>query len=263
MNAYAATVSARFRMLMQYRGAALAGVVTQVFWGFLRVMIFTAFYESTSARQPMTLAQTTGYLWLCQAFLVLVMMGADSELAAMIRSGNVAYDLVRPVDLYGYWLARSFSSRAAPMVLRAGPILLVAAAVGQLHWPASAVRGALFAVSIALGLVLASVMYATVTISLLWTISGDGVARIAPPVIFFLSGLIIPLPLFPNFVQPVLRTLPFRGLVDVPFRIYLGQMPAGAIGPGILQQVIWIVALAILGRMLLAIGLKRVVAQGG
>ena len=36
MNAYTATLSARFRMLMQYRGAALAGVVTQVFWGFLQ-----------------------------------------------------------------------------------------------------------------------------------------------------------------------------------------------------------------------------------
>jgi ABC-2 type transport system permease protein len=250
-------------MLMQYRGAAFAGVVTQVFWGILRVMIFTAFYESTSQAQPMSLAQTTGYLWLCQAFLILVMMGPDSEIAAMIRTGNVAYDLVRPLDLYNYWLARSFSSRAAPMLLRAGPILLIAALIGQLHAPASWARAGLFVVSITLGLLLASVMFAAVTISLLWTISGEGAARILPPLVFFLSGLIIPLPLFPNFVQPILRALPFRGLVDVPFRIYLGQLAPTEICAGIAQQLVWIVLLAILGRVLLGRGLHRVVVQGG
>lgn len=263
MNPYAATLSARFRTLMQYRGAALAGIVTQIFWGLLRVMIFTAFYESNSQIQPMSLAQTTGYLWLCQAFLILVMVGPDPEIAAMIRTGNVAYDLIRPVDLYNYWLARSFSSRAAPMLLRAVPILLIAALINQLHAPATLARAGLFLLSISLGLILASVLFAAITVSLLWTVSGEGAARIGPALIFFLSGMIIPLPLLPNFAQPMLRALPFRGLIDVPFRIYLGQLPPHEIAAGIAQQLLWIVLLAILGRLLLARGLKHIVAQGG
>ena len=39
MSAYAAVFAARFRVLLQYRAAALAGLGTQVFWGLVRVAI--------------------------------------------------------------------------------------------------------------------------------------------------------------------------------------------------------------------------------
>lgn len=263
MKPYMATLSARFRMLLQYRAAALAGVVTQVFFGLVRVMIFQAFYRSSTGAQPMTSAQTTTYLWLGQAFLIITMMGVDTELAAMIRAGNVAYDLIRPVDLYNYWLARAFSSRAAPLVMRALPIFLIAALIGQLHAPASVLHGALFVVSITLGLLVATALYATVTISLLWTISGEGASRIVPPLVFFLSGMIIPLPLFPNYLQPIIQVLPFRAMIDVPFRIYLGQLVPREILIGFVQQIVWIGVFIIAGRCLLTRGLRRLVAQGG
>ena len=263
MKPYLASLSARFRTMLQDRTAALAGVVTQVFFGFVRVMIFQAFYQSSHAPQPMTSQQTTAYLWLGQAFLLLAMLGVDSEIAALIRSGNVAYELVRPVDLYNYWLARSFSSRAAPMALRALPILLIATLIGQLSLPASPLHALLFLISISIGLILSAVLFAIVTISLLWTISGEGAARIVPPLVFVLSGMIIPLPLFPQFLQPLIRALPFRGLIDVPFRIYLGQLSTHEIITGFIQQTVWIAIFIITGRTLLSRGLKRLVAQGG
>ena len=55
MSSYAAILSANFRTLLQYRSAAIAGLVTQIFWGLIRVMIFEAFYRSTTTEQPMTL----------------------------------------------------------------------------------------------------------------------------------------------------------------------------------------------------------------
>ena len=41
MRAYTAVMSARLREALQYRAAAVAGMVTQLFWGLIRVMIFT------------------------------------------------------------------------------------------------------------------------------------------------------------------------------------------------------------------------------
>ena len=69
MKAYWAVLSARFRTLLQYRAAALAGLGTQVFWGLIRVMIFGAFYRSTTAPQPMTYPEVVTYVWLGQAFI--------------------------------------------------------------------------------------------------------------------------------------------------------------------------------------------------
>ena len=36
--------------------------------------------------------------------------------------------------------------------------------------------------------------------------------------------MIIPLPLFPDWAQPVVWALPFAGLVDLPFRVYTGHI---------------------------------------
>ena len=40
----------RFAMGLQYRTAALAGIVTQFVWGFMEIMIFKAFYRADAAR---------------------------------------------------------------------------------------------------------------------------------------------------------------------------------------------------------------------
>ena len=62
MRPYLAIVSARFRMLLQYRAAAIAGVWTQVFFGFVLLMVYEAFYRSTDAPQPLTFPQLASYV---------------------------------------------------------------------------------------------------------------------------------------------------------------------------------------------------------
>ena len=120
MKAYAAVIGVRFRMLLQYRMAAVAGLGTQVFWGLIRMMFFTAFYRSTTARQPMSLADVITYVWLGQAMLGMLPWIIDREMRAMIRSGTVAYELARPLDLYTFWFCRDIARRTAPTLLRGG-----------------------------------------------------------------------------------------------------------------------------------------------
>ena len=55
MRGYLALTAARFRVLLQYRAAAMAGIVTQLFWGLIRMMIFLAFYGSSSRAQVLEL----------------------------------------------------------------------------------------------------------------------------------------------------------------------------------------------------------------
>src|SRR5262245_1447516 len=118
MKAYIAILSSHFRSLLQYRAAAFAGVMTPLFFGGVRVMIFDGFFRSGAAPQPMTSGEVVTYIWLGQAFLLLTMFGADSDVAAMIRTGNVAYEMTRPIDLYNLWFTRALAGRLAPILLR-------------------------------------------------------------------------------------------------------------------------------------------------
>jgi ABC-2 type transport system permease protein len=260
---YGAVLSARFRMLLQYRAAAIAGMGTQLFWGLILTMVYEAFYRCASGPQPMTLDQVINYVWLGQAMFAMLPWSIDAELRAMVRSGAVAYELVRPVDLYSLWYCRALASRAAPTVLRAVPLFATARLFFGLDAPASWASGAAWATAtmgaLLLGCAIANLMH----ISLLWTLTGEGIVQIVQVSIWMLSGMIVPLPLFPDWAQPVLALLPFGGLADLPFRLYSGHLPASALWPALGQQLLWTAALVVAGRLLLARGLRRLVIQGG
>ena len=268
---YAALLSARYRMLLQYRAAALAGAVTQLFWGFVRIMILLAFYRSSRAAPPMAFPDVVTYVWLGQALLALLPWNHDALLEREIRTGGVAFELLRPLDLYAYWAMRTLAMRVAATSLRALPIVVLAGLVlpwvGLYDWrlapPHSAAAAALFALALGVAVALGCAITMLVHVSLLWTISGDGMARIMPTLVTVFSGMVIPLPLFPEWSWPILRALPFRALVDVPFRIYSGDIPAGEAAWPLALGVAWSLAFVAAGRALLARGQRMLVVQGG
>jgi ABC-2 type transport system permease protein len=258
-------------MLLQYRAAAMAGAVTQLFWGFIRIMILLAFYRSSSAEPPMAFADIVTYEWLGQALLAFLPWNHDMTLEKQIRDGDVAYELLRPLDLYTFWIMRVLATRVASVSLRALPIVLLAGIVlplaGLDDWclapPVTLASGAFFVLAMIVAVALGCAITMLVHISLLWTISGDGISRLMPGLVTVFSGMVIPLPLFPDWAQPLLNALPFRALVDVPYRVYTGDIPtAEALAP-IALGAGWTVALILCGRHLLRRGQRVIVVQGG
>ncbi len=271
MRAYLAIIAMRFKMLLQYRAAALAGFGTQLFWGFIKVMVFVAFFEASDRVQPMSFAQVLVYIWLGQALLALLPWNVDQEIAAEVRTGAVVYQLLRPLDLYWFMFARTLVFRAAPTLLRAIPMVLFAMLLlpllGVPEWrlqtPPSVAAGLWFAASVAATLLLATAVTMVMHIALFWTVSGDGFNRLMPGIVPVFSGLIIPLPLFPDWLQPVLYWQPFRGLADVPFRIYSGHIAASQALQEILLQCMWAALIVLFGLWLLDVARRRVVVHGG
>lgn len=263
MRAYLAVVDARFRSLLQYRVAAAAGFGTQLFWGLIRVMVFTGFYNSSTAHQPLSYPDAVTYLWLGQAFLAMFPWNVDYDIRSLIRSGNVAYELLRPLDLYAFWFSRVLAFRTAPVILRVVPMFIVAGLLFGMKLPPSPESLGLWVVSMVGMLALSCAITTLLTLSLLWTISGDGITRIMPGVVVLLSGMLVPIPLMPKWAQPILNALPFRGVCDTPFRIYSGNMPVAEAIPAIAQQFLWAVILVFIGRLALSRGLRKLVLQGG
>jgi ABC-2 type transport system permease protein len=263
MSSYWAILGARFRTLLQYRAAAFAGFGTQLWWGLMRVMIFEAFYRSTTAPQPMTIEQVITYIWLSQAMLAMLPWNIDSDIRAMVRSGTVAYELLRPVDLYWLWFSRAVALRSAPTVLRATPMFVLAGLFWGMQLPASWPAAGAWILAMGAALLLAAAVSTLLGITILWTISGEGIARLLTICVMVFAGTLVPLPLFPDWAQGFLNFLPFRGLVDIPFRLYTGHIPASHALPMLAHQLGWTLALIVMGKALLARGARRLVVQGG
>jgi ABC-2 type transport system permease protein len=269
---YRALLGARFRMLLQYRAAAIGGLFTQVMFGFLLIMVYEAFYRSSGAGvQPMAFAQLATYVWLGQALLMMLPWNVDVEMRAMMRSGAVVYELSRPVDLYAWWFARALAQRTAPVLLRAAPMVVFAAIVlpliGLDAWrlaaPPSLAAGLGFVAALACGLAVSCAISVLLYIAWLWIATAEGVVTMVSTVVSMFSGLLIPLPLFPDGWRPLLRWLPFAGVLDQPARVYSGAIAGGELAIVLARQAGWVIALVALGRWLLGRGLRRVVVQGG
>ena len=270
MTPYLAIVGARFRMLLQYRAAALAGLGTQVFFGLVLIMVYEAFYRSARVVPPIAFGQIVSYVWLGQALFAMLPWNTDREWRSMVRSGAIVYELCRPVDLYGFAFARELARRTAPTLLRAVPMVvfatLVLPAIGLPEWrlgapePAAAIG---FVASFACTLVLACTIGVLVNITVIWTLEGAGITTLLTASVTLFSGMLIPLPLFPDWAQRALAWSPFAGLVDLPFRIYSGHIAGGDVALALARQVGWTLALVAFGRWLLGRGLRRVVVQGG
>ncbi len=263
MTPYLAICRTRLSMLMQYRSAAIAGIGTQLYWGLIKVMVLTAFYASVQTPQPISLQQAVTFIWLGQALLTMLPWKVDREVEGLIRSGNVAYELVRPLDLYWHWFARGFALLNTLSLLRGSVLFLIAGSFLGLSAPVSVSAGFCFALSIACASLLATSIITLVVISLFWTLSGEGILRLLPQVVIVLTGVLVPLPLYPEWMQTFLSWQPFRGVVDIPLRLYTGIIPANETIYYLAFQLGWTAFLVCAGRNVMKRAVKRVVIQGG
>jgi len=270
MMGYVAIIAARFRALLQYRAAALGGLFTQTFFGLVRIMILRAFYAASSTAAPISLPRVITYVWLGQATLLLIPWRTDEDVAEQIRSGNVVYELTRPLDLYTVWLARSLAWRTAPVFLRMLPMFVVAMVIvpivapgWELGLPASPVAFVMWIACFAGAVFVSAALTALMNVTLMWTLTGDGVPMLVATCATMFGGLVIPLPLYPEWAKPVLFALPFAGMLDLPSRVFSGDIAASSAPWVLAHQLAWTLALVALGRWLLSRGVRRLVVQGG
>lgn len=267
MKKYQALFTIRFSSGLQYRAAALGGIATQFAWGFMELLAFLAFYKANPGAYPMEFSQTVSYIWLQQAFLALFMTWFyEQDIFETITSGAVAYELVRPIDLYNRWFCHSAANRLARAVLRCFPILLVAFIVPEplrMSLPPDLGQFGLFMISVPLSLGVVVAFTMLVYISVFFTLSPIGVRIVAALLADFLAGGIVPLPFFPDVVRGVVEILPFAAMQNMPLRIYSGHISGAAAVRGLFLQAFWLVILVVLGKLWMKLALRRAVVQGG
>ena len=267
---------------LQYRSAALAGMFTQIFFGFFHIMVYIAFYDGMdSINVPeipiisliagpstnVSLSQMVTYLWLYQAFFFMFLIRqTDNEILAQIKNGNIAYELCRPLDLYFLWVTKILSKKIVGTLLRFWPILIMAFLLPlpfKLSLPSSLLAFILFLISILLSLIISSIVTLFIHILTFYTLKEKGSISLVTNISEFFIGGIIPIIFLPRTLQIIAYLLPFRYIVDLPLRIYNGTINVSVALINIFIQVFWIILLGVSSYKLLQKALKKVVIQGG
>ena len=267
MKKYFTFFKIRFQATLQYRTAAWAGVATQFVWGGMRILMFMAFYRANAAAFPMEFSELSSYIWLQQAFLAIFNVWTfDTEIMESITNGNVANDLLRPMDIYSMWFTKDAASRMAKALLRCVPVIIITSflpAPYGLSMPKSFEAFIAFIITLILGVAVMISICMYVYILTMKFMSSLGVRILFMNFAEFLAGSIIPLPFMPNGVRFFLELLPFASTGNLPLRIYSGNISGNEMWFYIAVQIFWLIFLQLTGRVWLKSKLRKAVIQGG
>ena len=267
MKPYLSYFKLRFMTCLQYRSAAIAGILTQVFFAFVYIMVYLAFYESGDANAPMTLKQVINYMWLNQMFFTLIYLSyKDKDIINLIKDGNISYELARPLNVYFMWFAKILSQRISMMLLRCIPVMVLAFVLPEpykLMLPLNFSTFLLFLLSFCISAILITGITMLFHIITMFTLDEKGTTSIIINIADIFSGQVIPLPFFPLFLQKVAILLPFRYISDFPFRIYTSHIVENEAIIGIIIQFVWLIIILIGGYLLMNKALSKTIVQGG
>ena len=267
MKQYLSFFRIRFLSGLQYRAAAWAGIATQFAWGGMNLLMYRAFYQHGQNSFPMTFQELSSYIWMQQAFLAMFMTWFfDNEIFDTITSGGISYELCRPCDLYHMWFIKNMSVRLSRVVLRCVPVLVFAAFLPDpfgLQPPISLTAALLFPLSMILGFLVLIAFSMLIYISAFYTISPMGIRILTTSLLEFLCGGLVPIPFFPDWLQPIMYALPFASIQSTPFLIYNGHLSTSESMQSLLLQVVWLLLLLTLGKIWMKQALKKVVVLGG
>ena len=263
MRAYLSAFRMRRRLEVQYRGAVLGGIICQIFFGLILIAVYRTLYAGKP--QSMPLSHITSYVWLQQAFFRML-VASDPDLLDKIRTGGIAYDLCRPLPLYGFYYARIMAQKLMGSLLRAVPMIIFAALLpGGWGMGAPASLPALLAAAAALVLGLSCVCaMENITMAFtMRTLDPRGIQAMLNLLMTILSGNLLPLTLFPDSWQRVITLLPYAQLLDAPIRLYTGEALLADAPRMLLIQACWTAVLTALGILFWQRNQRRIEIQGG
>ncbi|MFJ7944308.1 ABC transporter permease [Streptomyces sp. NPDC096354] len=266
MRLYAVVAAGGFRRYATYRIATAAGVFTNTVFGFILAYTYMALWDERPQLGGYDMSQALTYVWLGQALLATCAMmggGFEDELMERIRTGDVAIDLYRPIDLQMWWLAGDLGRAAYQLLARGIAPMVLGALAFPLALPTSPGIWLAYLVSVTLGVVVSFAVRYLVALSAFWLMDGAGASQMAFLAGLFFSGMLLPLTLFPGLLGEVARALPWSALLQVPADVFLGKHTGWGLVEAFAFQGGWALALLLAGRLVQSVATRRVVVQGG
>ncbi len=260
---YLALARLAFQRQLTYRAATLAGLATNAFFGLLRAYVLIALFGARENVAGYSVRDAITYTGLTQALIAYIAVWGWWDLIRSIRTGDVASDLARPIDFFGYWAAQDAGRASAQMLLRGLPLLILYALFYNITLPPTAWHWLALIASLACALFISFGWRFLYSLSAFWVQDAIGIGRAATMLTTFLSGFLMPVAFMPDWMIALMRLTPFPAMINTPIEIYLGHVREPDLLFALAEQLWWVVALVVVSRLVLAVGVRKLVIQGG
>jgi ABC-2 type transport system permease protein len=256
---------AGFRRYATYRQAVVAAAFTNSVFGFLRCYVLLAAVAGAgTAIGGYTAPQLVTFVWIGQGLIGTVLLWTPMDLGERIRTGQIATDLLRPVDPVWHQLAVDLGQAGYGALTRFAIPIAVGLLAFDMYLPHRPWTSALFALSVILATLVCFGCRYLVNAAAYWLLDSRG-----PQIAWQLfsavgSGLYFPLWLLPDpYGALVTVGLPFASILQAPSDIVVERFDTTGQLRLLAVQAVWAVIMITLARLVQRRAERRLVIQGG
>jgi ABC-2 type transport system permease protein len=230
------------------------------------IFIWGAIFEAKgSGINNFDYASVVFYFLLVLVLDSLITPGEDEwQVAADIREGQMNAFLVKPMNYLLYRLSLFLSNRLLYTVVTLPVLILIFLAFhSYLVWPSSWLIWIWTIVSVLLAAMLQFLIAYSVAMLAFWMLEISTVVFIIYSFEYFLSGHMFPIAFMPEWIQGILKFLPFPYELYFPISIFMGQVKVRELWEGISIQACWVLIMYLGASALWQAGLRKYQAVGG
>jgi ABC-2 type transport system permease protein len=238
--------------------------VANATFGFLKVAIlFAAVRAAGGELEGYDVGAISAYVWISQGLLGSVNLNGRTDLAERIRTGDVAVDFLRPVDVQGAFVATEVGRSIFAFIPRGLPTLAIGIVVVGVPFPDHAWALPLGLLSLLLAVTISATTVYLLATAGFWLVETRGLQILYMVVSGFFAGLFLPIWFFPDWLVVLCNATPFPAMLMYPTDVLAGRVDGAGAVLHVLVQVGWLVVTVALGQWLTRAGRMRLEVQGG
>lgn len=196
---------------------------------------------------------------LYQLFLTYVQHAMNSDML----DGNISQILIKPVDYQMYLLSDAVGRLFLNFLVVTLPTLLLVIFAFRITIPLGW-NLLWFFFSIQLSFLINYLIEFIVGTISFYTLSVWGISATFSVIVSIMSGAVVPLSFFPDWLRQVAEVLPFRAIFAIPMNVLLAKNPsADFILQGLGIQAFWLIFLLAFSRFFFKRALRLITIQGG
>ena len=246
-----------------YLNSVWANFLAKVIYLYMQFALWNALFASNKGSHiPLSHEETIRYIIVATIISTFMECDVIAWINGQIQTGDVANQLIRPVDYKFMIFSKHIGTSAARFVIYTLPlgILISFFYHGELLCKGQLLYGA---VSILLAYMIQFLYSLIIGLMAFWLIVTWPLNMLLAAIYKLLSGSWIPAAMFPELLTRINMFLPFRAIYAIPVTILTTPMSMDSIRGNLCVQFVWLAVLFLTSEAVWIVGKNKLVVQGG
>lgn len=248
---------------MAYKFDVYGNIIMQTNIMIASAFFWKALFKNAENMGGVTVETMLTYTVVSSMVSVILTTNVEWRITESVKKGTIAIDMMRPVNIFKVFFAENMGAVTALVFKNLLPIFIIGSLIIKVPVPANIYDGLYFVISLILAFLINWYLAVIFGMWAFKVIEMSALIQVKKHLLRLLSGSIIPIWFFPEWLRNILECLPFMYIYQTPISIYVGKYTEESLKSALIIQLVWVVVLYALKTYLEKRVTKSVMIQGG